>query len=320
MKIFDKATLRLTAIYTGIVMVITIGFSVAIGLIIISEIRKPYKVPSIFQQLRVDEDFATAYDSRASNVESKVLASLVLINLSTLVISAIVSYNLACWTLRPIEKAMEDEARFVSDASHELRTPLATMRMENEILLRDKEAKKVDFKSQLQSNLEEIDKLQTMTDALLKMSSSSEITITKQDVEPIVDTAIGRVSRLAEAKDIAIVKELKPFQAVCSEDALVEILYVYLDNAIKYSSTGSTVWITNHSGHGLAVSDQGKGIAPVDLPNVFNRFYRADESRNSDGFGLGLSLASRLAERTESKVAVYNNDKGGATFTVTMKK
>lgn len=326
MKIFDKATLKLTAIYTGIIMVISIAFSVAIGAITVGEIRRPYQVPSLFQQLRVGDDFTDAYRSRADNIESRVWASLALINVNMLIVSSIISYLLARWTLKPIEKAMEDETRFVSDASHELRTPLATMRMENEILLRDPAAGKADYKEQLKSNLEEIDKLRNMTDALLKMSSSSELNMSKRDIEPIVDTAIGRASRQAEAKDISISKEVKPFQAVCSEDALAEILYIYLDNAIKYSPAGSDIRISNYGNHGLAVSDQGGGIAEKDLPNIFNRFYRADESRNSDGFGLGLSLASRLAERMGAKVAAHNNsdDKQeqaatGATFTVVLK-
>ena len=65
--------------------------------------------------------------------------------------------------------------------------------------------------------------------------------------------------------------------------------------------------------------DHGSGIADKDLPNVFNRFYRADESRNSEGFGLGLSLASRLAEQMGARVSATNNPSrydSGATFTI----
>lgn len=329
MKLFGKATVKLTAIYTGIIMTISLTFSAGIVAITMGEVRRPYQAPVLFQKMRMTDDFNNAYLSRAEAVETKVWANLTMINVNLLIIGGIVSYLLARWTLRPIERAMEDEARFVSDASHELRTPLATMRMENEVLLRDAEAKEADYRDQLKSNLEEIDKLRAMTDALLKMSSSSEISTKRQDVEPIVDTAIGRASRQAEAKDIAIVKELKPFRAVCNDDALTEILYIYLDNAVKYSPKGSTIRVSNYGNRGLAVSDQGNGIAAKDLPSIFNRFYRADESRNSDGFGLGLSLASRLAERTGAKVAAFNNRRksndtqqsqsSGATFTIVLK-
>ena len=68
--------------------------------------------------------------------------------------------------------------------------------------------------------------------------------------------------------------------------------------------------------------DHGDGISDEDLPNIFNRFYRGDKSRNSDGLGLGLSLASRLAEQIGSKVSANNNpgkDAPGATFTVKVK-
>ena len=159
MKIFDKATLKLTATYTAVVMVISIAFSICLGAVTIGEVKRSVDVPSLFKELRVDEDFRKVYKARASDVESKIVASLILVNVNMLLVGAALSYILARWTLRPIEKAMDDETRFVSDASHELRTPLATMRMENEVLLRDKEAKKEDYREQLQSNLDEIDKL-----------------------------------------------------------------------------------------------------------------------------------------------------------------
>ena len=130
MKIFDKATLKLTAVYTAVIMVISIGFSVCLGMVTVGELKRPYDVPSLFKELRVDEDFTRVYQVRSKSVESKVWASLTLININMLIVGIALSYLLARWTLRPIERAMDDETRFVSDASHELRTPLATMRME----------------------------------------------------------------------------------------------------------------------------------------------------------------------------------------------
>lgn len=319
-KIFDKSIMRLTALYTVFVMVITLIFSTALAIVSICEIRKPAQIPTIFQQVRLDPDFLEFYQKRASKLESTVWVGLILVNLSTFLITVFLSYWLAKSTLKPIEKAMDDEARFVSDASHELRTPLATMRMENEILLRDKEATKEDFKDQIKSNLEEIDKLRLMTDSLLKMCSSSEIDVDVYDVAPIVESAIDRVAKQAEAKNIMIDNQVKSSDMVCNPEALSEIIYIYLDNAIKYSDADSTVTIKNYNQHALAVVDSGPGVADKDKDNIFNRFYRADESRNSDGFGLGLSLAQRLAERIGGKLSVENNaPKPGATFIVSTK-
>ena len=322
MKIFDKATLKLTAVYTAVIMVISIGFSVCLGMVTVGELKRPYDVPSLFKELRVDEDFTRVYQVRSKSVESKVWASLTLININMLIVGIALSYLLARWTLRPIERAMDDETRFVSDASHELRTPLATMRMENEVLLRDTEAKKSDYKEQLKSNLEEIDKLRQLTDTLLRLSGSSKLEMGIVDASNVVASAVERISHAAEAKNITVDNKIGHFMLNTNEDALSEIVYIFLDNAVKYAPADSTVEIYSSDKKSISVRDHGSGIADKDLPNIFNRFYRADESRSSEGFGLGLSLASRMAEQLNGKVqAASNSGKNapGATFTVKLK-
>ena len=322
MKIFDKATLKLTAVYTAVIMVISIGFSVCLGMVTVGELKRPYDVPSLFKELRVDEDFTRVYQVRSKSVESKVWASLTLININMLIVGIALSYLLARWTLRPIERAMDDETRFVSDASHELRTPLATMRMENEVLLRDTEAKKSDYKEQLKSNLEEIDKLRQLTDTLLRLSGSSKLEMGIVDASNVVASAVERISHAAEVKNIAVDNKIGHFMLNTNEDAISEIVYIFLDNAVKYAPADSTVEIYSSDKKSISVCDHGPGIADKDLPNIFNRFYRADESRNSEGFGLGLSLASRMAEQLNGKVQAANNggkNAPGATFTVKLK-
>ena len=322
MKIFDKATLKLTAVYTAVIMVISIGFSVCLGVVTVGELKRPYDVPSLFKELRVDEDFTRVYQVRSKSVESKVWASLTLININMLIVGIALSYLLARWTLRPIERAMDDETRFVSDASHELRTPLATMRMENEVLLRDTEAKKSDYKEQLKSNLEEIDKLRQLTDTLLRLSGSSKLEMGIVDASNVVASAVERISHAAEAKNITVDNKIGHFMLNTNEDALSEIVYIFLDNAVKYAPADSTVEIYSSDKKSISVRDHGPGIADKDLPSIFNRFYRADESRNSEGFGLGLSLASRMAEQLNGKVQAANNsgkNAPGATFTVKLK-
>lgn len=322
MKIFDKATLKLTATYTAVIMAVSILFSACLGIVVTGELKRAVEVPSLFRELRVEKDFTKFYRSNANEVQSQVWGSLVLVNINMLIIAISLSYLLARWTLKPIERAMDDETRFTSDASHELRTPLATMRMENEILLRDKDAKKEDYRQQLQSNLEEIDKLKGLVDALLKLSGSAKLELGIVKSTDVVNTAIERIAKSAEAKNITINNQVRLFTMTTNEDALSEIIYIYLDNAVKYSPSGSTIEIFSDDKRQISVRDHGDGINDEDLPNIFNRFYRGDKSRNSDGLGLGLSLASRLAEQIGAKVSANNNpgkDAPGATFTVKVK-
>ena len=137
-----------------------------------------------------------------------------------------------------------------------------------------------------------------------------------------MNTAIERIAKSAEAKSITINNQVRPFTMTTNEDALSEVIYIYLDNAVKYSPSGSTIEIFSDDKRQISVRDHGDGIDAEDLPNIFNRFYRGDKSRNSDGLGLGLSLASRLAEQIGAKVSACNNsskDTTGATFTVKVK-
>ena len=121
---------------------------------------------------------------------------------------------------------------------------------------------------------------------------------------------------------LGLPKQLSDFTVRSNADALAEIVYIYLDNAVKYSPKGSTIEVFSEDRKSISVRDHGKGIANADLPRIFNRFYRADESRNSAGFGLGLSLARRMAEQIGAKVSAANNrgkTAPGATFTVKIK-
>ena len=87
MKIFDKATLKLTGTYTAVIMVISVSFSACLGMVTVGELKRPYEVPSLFKELRVDEDFTRVYKVRTENVEAKVWTSLALININMLIIN-----------------------------------------------------------------------------------------------------------------------------------------------------------------------------------------------------------------------------------------
>jgi signal transduction histidine kinase len=175
---------------------------------------------------------------------------------------------------------MNDQARFVSDASHELRTPLTAIAMENEVILRDKTVGKKELHTQVKSNLEEVKKLQKLSDTLLQISQSDKVDDPKEH-----------------------------------ELVLEQIIKILVENAVKYDPKHCPPKI-ERSEKEIKVCDQGTGIAEKDLPHIFDRFYRAEKSRTSSGFGLGLSLAQHLAHKIGAEIVAENNRGGGATFTV----
>ena len=129
---FGNARLKLTAIYTAIIAAISILFSVAIALTASNEISRPINQPKEFV-IGYSQNIEDLFQSRAAEAEGRVIAVLIVANIIIIAAGATSSYFLARWTLKPIEEAMENQARFVSDASHELKTPLAAIIMENEV-------------------------------------------------------------------------------------------------------------------------------------------------------------------------------------------
>jgi signal transduction histidine kinase len=260
-----------------------------------------------------NDEFYDVMKQRDADLRADLVAGLVFINAGVLVFGVMASYFLARVTLRPIDDAMQAQSRFVSDASHELRTPLSAIIMENEVLLRDKKPADKELKTQVSSNLAEARKLQLLTDRLLKLSRNEPLELSKIDVLMAASEALTHIQPAAKSKQITIKNHLKSHIITADADTLTEVLAILLDNAVKYSPQKSTIIIGQKHGR-LFVRDEGPGIADADLPHVFERFYRAEKSRTSDGCGLGLSLAQNLAQQMNMKVAAENNSGPGATF------
>ncbi|MDR1196900.1 MAG: HAMP domain-containing histidine kinase [Candidatus Nomurabacteria bacterium] len=316
MKLFDKAVWKLTGIYTAILVVVSVGFSVACYFAADHELNQPLRSrPDYIITNEMSGNFHILMKQRDDVIRTNFLAQLLFINFGIMVAGAVISYFLARRTLRPINEAMEKQSRFVSDASHELRTPLAAMAMENEVLLRDKTAGKTVLAGQIKSNLEEIGRLQKLTDYLLKFDKNQKLQLVEADLNSVSDEVIKKFTEMAKAKKIQLVKKIGDGKMRGDEAALGNILSILIDNATKYSPAGTKITIGFKNGQ-LSVRDQGPGIAADDLPHIFERFYRAEKSRTTDGYGLGLSLAENLARKINLKISVRNNKTGGATFYV----
>jgi two-component system sensor histidine kinase MprB len=185
--------------------------------------------------------------------------------------------------------------------------------------LRDKTVTKADLRTQVQSNLEEILKLKGLVSQLLKLTSNETLELINTRVDKVAAVAVKQMKLVAKQKEITIKTELSPLIWQASDDALTEIITILLDNAIKYSPQKSEIIVCIKDNQ-LMVIDAGEGISETDLPHVFERFYRADKARTSEGYGLGLALAQDLAQKMNLKIGVQNNPKAGATFTVKSNK
>jgi signal transduction histidine kinase len=261
-----------------------------------------------------------------ADTKNRLILILILTNTVILGGSFAAGYFLAGRTLRPIKEMIDEQNRFVADASHELRTPLTSLKTEIEVNLRDKGLVLEDARKLLSSNLEEIDNLQVLSDDLIRLaryeSGENGLTIEEVNLFSVTDEAVKKVAKLARNKKITIENEVADCTIFGSKSALTELFVIFLDNAIKYSSPQTTVRLDSEKTNGhilVRVIDQGVGIDQKDIPHIFDRFYRVDESRNKNsapGYGLGLAIARQIIEKHKGTVRVQSKLNEGTIFTV----
>lgn len=317
---FHTARIKLTAWYLVIIMAISLSFSGVIYFGVDRELTRienfqRTRIQGIIRGFPVPIEVPPAPDSDAiAESRARILLILGLINLSILIISGLGGYFLAGQTLDPIAKMVDDQKKFVSNASHELRTPLTSLKTEIEVALRDKKITLKDAKDLLDSNLEEVNRMQKLSNYLLELNryeEGREIPMTKVDLREVVRKAIGKRK---------VDTNLKKSIVVGNEDALVELVTILLDNAFKYSPGIPDVMVKVKEGE-IEVHDNGIGISEGDLPHIFNRFYRAEVSRSkekTDGYGLGLSIAKSIADIHKGTIEVESKLGKGSVFTVTI--
>lgn len=325
-RFLQSSTARLTASYLGIIMVMSVGFSMVFYNTSFKELGRRDPPPTFFSQY--SNDFETGYKTyvidRVHDARVHLLWNLVLLNTLALLGGAYVSYILARHTLEPIEEAMEAQARFASDASHELRTPLAAIQAENEVALRKEHLSEARARELLHSNVEEVKKLRELAEGLLRLAREDNHDLRMEAValSDVTTDAINRVIKTAQAKNIEIDDQAPTLKAVGDLPSLTQIVAVLLDNAIKYSDTRKRVHITGEQQGRyvyLHVRDKGQGIEAEHLPHIFDRFYRADSSRssqNTSGYGLGLSIAYKIVQQHGGSISVTSAPGQGSTFSI----
>jgi heavy metal sensor kinase len=226
--------------------------------------------------------------------------------------------------LERLEAAFKKIIQFTADASHELRTPVAVMRTRTELSLRKPRSLEEyrDTVAQVHSELEKTSELVERLMLLARADYGVEaLQLSIADLGAIVHEVCSQARMLAEVKKISFGEQIpgEPLCVKADAHALRRLFLILIDNAIKYTSEGGHVDVVLGKEKGFAIGevrDTGIGIAPEHLPNVFERFYRADKarSRESGGVGLGLSIGRWIAEAHGGTIDVQSSLGGGSIF------
>ncbi len=222
-----------------------------------------------------------------------------------------------------LEGAFEQQGRFIADAAHELRTPLANMRANLEVIREDSRATEEDYRDLSQTfdrSLARVERL--VEDLLLLAKGEGQFQWEPACIEDLLKKVIWEAEDLAQSKQVEVNQLSQANHVMELDGPLFSIaLRNLIQNAIQYNRHGGSVTIdVQEMGRMILIriEDTGIGIPDQDLPHIFERFYRADQSRrkNSGGSGLGLSIAAHIVELHGGFIEVDSEEGIGSCFTV----
>ena len=241
---------------------------------------------------------------------SQYLAGLLIVGGFASLLLALASWALAGRSIKPAQRAWDQQQQFISNASHELRTPLTLLRANADYALRS--ASEEEREQSLRDILGEVDYMNRLVEDLLLLSrlDAHRLKLAEDDVPmaEILQDTIRQVEKIASAKSVALVVDSTEGKVNGDRVRLRQILIILLDNALRFTPQGGTIRIASRLQNHvvvLEVADNGVGIPPDDLPHVFDRFYQvSSQTGDGRGNGLGLSIAKGLVDAHHGKIRI----------------
>ena len=222
------------------------------------------------------------------------------------------------------DKTLEQMRRFVSDASHELRTPLVTVRGYAELYRMGAITKKQDVAEAMQRIESEAVRMTGLVESLLtltRMDESGNLDLVKTDIAKLASLVVKDASVANQDVNFRVVRLGKDFVAEVDSDRVKQVLTNLVANASRFAPAGSEVSLEIEAGDrslNIKVIDHGEGIPEPLRGKVFERFYRADNSRNrsTGGSGLGLAIAKSIVTAHNGEIRAEETPDGGSTFVI----
>jgi two-component system heavy metal sensor histidine kinase CusS len=219
-----------------------------------------------------------------------------------------------------LEDSFTRLSQFSADLAHELRTPIAILRGEAEgVLTKPRTADQ--YREVIESSLEELQRLSAMIDNLLFLARAETIGSVHLSYFD-GRAAIEKIREFYElvAQEQGIVIECVGEGTIYAEPNLFRrALINLLTNSLRFTPSGGTITVSLHHRNGVSevsVADTGCGIPSEHVPNVFDRFYRANAARNATGTGLGLSIVKSIMQTHDGTVSVQSKPGRGTTVTI----
>lgn len=240
-----------------------------------------------------------------------------IVSISVSALTFLVGIFFARRSLKPAEEMMMRLEQFTQDASHELRTPLAALNSSLDLALKTGK-----HQEGLRSAKDDVKDITVLVERLLELARIDKFVVMDDviDFSALVTDTLEKYSIIIKEKGMTLESSIASGVMVRGDSALLkQVLSNLLMNAVKFNKPSGTVKVVLTKKE-LSVTDTGIGIAPSDIPNVFNRFFQADTSRAKEGFGLGLALVRRIVELHGWYIKAESTLGKGTAFRITLSK
>jgi len=216
-----------------------------------------------------------------------------------------------------LKDSFEKQAIFVSNASHELKTPIAIVKSYAQLVQRQGDEHPEVIEESIETIDLEADRMQKLVEQMLTLAESKD-TQMEQEIElNQLSAATVKTFKGAYEREVLLEYQVNPIYVKGNEAQIEQIIYILIDNAIKYSDDQiEVITYTNKENAVLQVIDRGNGISKEEQKHIFSRFYRIDKARGRDtgGTGLGLAIAQTIARAHQGDLTVMSKQGEGSHF------
>ncbi|PIR68682.1 hypothetical protein COX93_01265 [Candidatus Nomurabacteria bacterium CG_4_10_14_0_2_um_filter_30_12] len=324
---FKKATILLTTYYTVGVFIILVIFNILVYSLFTNSIystNENIKEQSSEKNEKKDNKLE---ENKIHEIQENLAGILITSDIAILIFTLMIAYVLSKHTLKPIEEAYKKQSMFVANAAHELRTPLSVIKAGSEVILRNDRTQE-EYKKYTKESLEEIERLITLSNDLLFLAQNNKKGVnlnSKLNFSEICKKQINAIEAYALIHKITIKDEVENnLNTLGNKSDLTRLVINLLKNAIDYNKKEGSVTISLKKKNNkiiLSVIDTGIGIKKENLINIYDRFYKVDDSRtqNSSSAGLGLAIVKNIVEEHHGSIKANSSYGNGTTFEVILK-
>lgn len=221
--------------------------------------------------------------------------------------------------VKPFSENYEKQKQFITDAGHELKTPLTIIDADAEILEMD-----IGENEWLRDIQAQTERLALLTNNLITLSRIEEQPKTEKisfPISDIIEEGVEAFQTLARTHNLSLSAQIQPMLSMIGDEkSMRQLITIFLDNAIKYTNDGGCIEVTLKKQKNsiiLSIFNTTDYLPKEDLKHIFDRFYRADKSRNSStgGHGLGLSIAAASVSAHKGKISATTQDEKSLLIT-----